>query len=145
MHKLRLSRPDDGSRAVEIWAAAVDATHHFLLPRDRLAIGEEVAEFLPQAPLVLAVDSSDRATGFLFAESGVIEALFVDPACHGQGIGHALVRHAVEALGATRLEVNEQNMGARAFYARMGFAEIGRSALEGQGRPYPLIQMKLRA
>ena len=145
MHKLRRSRPEDGSRALAIWAAAVDATHDFRLLGDRLAIGVEVAGFLPQAPLVLAVDSSDQATGFLLAASGVIEALFVDPACHGQRIGHALVRHAVEVLGATKLEVNEQNMGARAFYARMGFAETGRSALDGQGRPYPLIQMEFRA
>ena len=55
MIKLRPSRPEDGPRVVQIWAAAVDATHDFLTPEDRAAIGREVEAFLPSAPLTLAV------------------------------------------------------------------------------------------
>jgi putative acetyltransferase len=144
MTAIRLSRPEDGQRALEIWAAAVDTTHDFLSREDRLAIGDEVAGFLPGTPMVLAVDASDRPLGFMIVDEGSIEALFVDAACHGQGVGKALIRHAVEVLGARRLEVNEQNHGARAFYRRMGFVETGRNAVDSQGRPYPLITMELR-
>lgn len=145
MTLIRPSRPDDGPRVLEIWAAAVDATHDFLSPEDRRAIGEEVAGFLPGVPSLLAVDNSDRASGFMIVDGGNIEALFVDPACHGRGVGKVLVRHASDVLGARRVEVNEQNLGARAFYRRVGFVEIGRMALDGQGRPYPLIVMERRA
>jgi len=55
MISIRHSRPGDGHRAVEIWRGAVDATHDFLSPQDRLAIEEMVRGFLPEAPLWLAV------------------------------------------------------------------------------------------
>lgn len=144
MISIRPSRPTDGERALEIWASAVDATHDFLSPEDRLAIGKEVAGFLPGTPMTVAVDASDRALGFMIVDDGSIEALFVDAACHGQGVGKALIEHAIQALGAHRLEVNEQNARARGFYCRMAFAEIGRKEMDGQGRPYPLILMELR-
>ncbi|MFY8143840.1 MAG: GNAT family N-acetyltransferase, partial [Caulobacter sp.] len=50
MIRLRPSRPEDGQRVLEIWAAAVDATHDFLSAEDRAAIGREVEAFLPYAP-----------------------------------------------------------------------------------------------
>ncbi|MGV3510538.1 MAG: acetyltransferase [Novosphingobium sp.] len=145
MISIRPSRPDDGKRALEIWASAVDATHHFLTHEDRLAIGREVADFLPETQMTLAVDKSDLAMGFMIVDGGNIEALFVDAACHGQGVGKALIEHATKEFGARRLEVNEQNAGARGFYQRMGFVETGRMDVDGQGRPYPLIVMELPA
>lgn len=145
MIPIRSSRPDEGQRALEIWASAVDATHHFLSVEDRQAIGREVAGFLPTTPLTLAVDHCDRAIRFMIVDGEIIEALFIDAALHGRGIGKALVEHAIHALGARRVEVNEQNAGALCFYQRMGFVETGRMPMDGQGRPYPLIVMELRA
>jgi uncharacterized protein (DUF2384 family) len=43
------SRPEEGERVIEIRRSAVDATHAFLDPEDRLAIDEMVCCFLPQA------------------------------------------------------------------------------------------------
>lgn len=143
MISIRPSRPEDGERAVEIWASAVDATHHFLSAEDRLAIGDEVAGFLPHVPMTLAIGTDDRAVGFLIVDGESIEALFIDAAWHGKGIGKALVEHATGTLGARRVEVNEQNAGAHAFYRRMGFIETDRTDTDGQGRPYPLIVMEL--
>lgn len=72
---------------VSIWSDAVDATHHFLSTKDRIAIGHEVAAFLPDLPLILAVDEADCAVGFMALCRGQIEALFVDPAYHGMAWG----------------------------------------------------------
>src|SRR5690349_7830524 len=80
MIMIRPSRPDEGSRIIEIWRGAVDATHDFLTPEDRLAIDEMVCGFLPQAPLWLAVDENDYALAFMLIDEGHMEALFVDPA-----------------------------------------------------------------
>lgn len=142
MVRLRSSTPADGLRAVEIWAAAVDATHHFLAAVDREAIGNEVAEFLPYASLTLAIDADNRPVAFMLVAQGRLEALFVDPAHHGKGIGRIMMAQALAENPGLCVDVNAQNSGAWAFYRRMGFVETGRSALDGQGRPYPLVHLQ---
>ena len=69
--------------------------------------------------------------------------LFVDPACHGQGVGKRLMRHAIDTLGATQVDVNEQNPQAVGFYQHLGFVVTDRSRLDGDGRPFPILHMKL--
>ncbi|WP_231469509.1 acetyltransferase [Novosphingobium sp. CECT 9465] len=142
MISLRLSRPDDAARTLAVWAAAVDATHPFLTPADRVAIGDEVAAFLPHVPLLLAVDENDCAIAFMLVADGMLEALFVDPAHHGTGIGKALVSRALADNPGMSIDVNAQNGGAVQFYRRLGFVETGRSDRDGQGRAYPLVHMR---
>ncbi|MGB3425867.1 MAG: acetyltransferase [Castellaniella sp.] len=144
MIAIRTSRPADGERAVDIWRRAVDATHDFLSPRDRRAIDEMVCGFLPQAPLWLAVDAHDNPQAFMLIEAGHMQALFVDPACRGTGIGAALVRHGLALHPHMTTDVNEQNGQAVGFYEKMGFRAIGRSPVDDQGRPYPLIHLAYR-
>jgi putative acetyltransferase len=142
MTTIRKSRPDEGARAVEIWRRAVDATHDFLCPEDRKAIDDLVCDFLPKAPLWLAVDTNDYPQAFMLIDSGHMEALFVDPACRGTGIGAALVHHGLTLHPKMTTDVNEQNGRAVGFYEKMGFKRTGRSPLDGQGRPYPLIHLE---
>lgn len=142
MITIRDSRPDDGDRVIEIWRGAVDATHDFLLPEDRLALDEMVCGFLPQAPLWLAVDVKDYPLAFLLIDNGHMEALFVDPRDRGTGLGAALVRHGLALHPEMTTDVNEQNGQAVGFYEKMGFRRTGRSSLDGQGRPYPLIHLR---
>lgn len=143
MPTIRPSRPGEGERLLEIWRAAVDATHDFLSTEDRAAIEAEVAAFLPATPAWLAVDEADRPLGFMLLGEGRMEALFVDPAAHGRGVGRALVAHAAALHPGLETEVNAQNPAALGFYHRLGFAEIGRLERDGQGRPYPLIRLRL--
>lgn len=142
MTAIRMSRPNDGARAVEIWRDAVDATHDFLTREDRVALDAMVCGFLLSAPLWLAVDGNDRPLAFMLIDNGHMEALFVDPAVRGQGIGAALVRHGLALHADMTTDVNEQNAQAVGFYESMGFQRTGRSALDGQGRPYPLIHLQ---
>ena len=128
---------------VEIWRAAVDATHDFLTPEDRIAIDEEVQGFLPSTPLWVAVDETDRPIGFMLLDDDRMEALFVHSAHHHQGVGRALVGHALQLQPAITTEVNEQNAQAVGFYEHLGFVRTGRSADDGQGRPYPLVHRQL--
>ncbi|WP_373371514.1 GNAT family N-acetyltransferase [Microvirga sesbaniae] len=72
----------------------------------------------------------------------MIDALFVAPGQHGKGIGRLLVQYAREREGALTVDVNEQNEGARAFYRRLDFQELGRSERDGSGRSFLLIHMK---
>ncbi|MBY0240846.1 MAG: acetyltransferase [Burkholderiaceae bacterium] len=141
MTTIRLSRPEEGARAVEIWRCAVDATHDFLSPKDRKAIEEFVCDFLPKTVLWLAVDANDYPQALMLIDDGHMEALFVDPAVRGLGIGAALVCHGLTLYPTMTTDVNEQNGQAMGFYEKMGFKPTGRSPLDGQGRPYPLIHL----
>ncbi len=107
-----------------------------------MAIGEEVAAFLPHSPLLLACVDDGQQVAFMLVTEGSLEALFVDPLCHGSGIGKAMVRHALDLFPGLRVDVNAQNESAVGFYRRMGFIETGRSDIDGQGRSYPLIHMR---
>ncbi|PSJ40537.1 acetyltransferase [Allosphingosinicella deserti] len=141
MIAIRKSRPSDGERILEIWRNAVDSTHDFLTPEDRAALDALVSGFLPSASSWLAVDGSDHPIGFMLMDTGHMDALFVDPAVHGTGVGAALVRHGLALHPGMTTDVNEQNGRAIIFYERMGFRRIGRSARDGQGRPYPLVHL----
>jgi len=143
MIAIRPSRPGDGDRVVTIWRDAVNATHHFLTPEDRHAIDAEVQRFLPQSSLWLAIDAIDRAIGFMGLADSHMEALFIDPAFHGIGTGRRLVSHALGLHPTITTDVNEQNERAIGFYARLGFVRTGRSPIDDQGRPYPLLHMRL--
>lgn len=141
MTRIRQNRPGDGARVLQIWRAAVDATHPFLAPEDRVALGELVRDLLPTSALWLAVDGDDRPLAFMLIVGSHMEALFVDPAHHGMGIGAALVRHGLTLHPHLTTDVNEQNGQAVGFYEHLGFHRTGRSALDGQDRPYPLIHL----
>jgi putative acetyltransferase len=141
--RIRTGGPDDVPRALEIWRAAVGATHGFLTPEDRAEIDVMVAkDFLPNALLWLAVDDADRALGFLVMDGEMIDALFVDPAVHGRGIGTALLAHALTLAPHATVDASEQASNALPFYEARGFVRTGRSETDPQGRPYPLIHLR---
>ena len=144
MIRIRQSTEADGTRVLDIWRHAVDATHHFLSDDDRRTIESEVVAFLPGAPLDVAVDERDRPIGFMLLDGSHMEALFVDPAHHRAGVGRLLVEEALKRHPGLSTNVNEQNDAAARFYERLGFERCGRSELDGQGRPYPLIHLHYR-
>lgn len=140
---IRAGTPADVPRALEIWRAAVDATHGFLSGEDRSAIDHLVAEqFLPNVPLWLSVDGAGRPQGFLVMDGEMIDALFVDPVVHGCGIGTALVDHALALAPNALVDASEQASNAVPFYESRGFVRTGRSETDPQGRPYPVIHFR---
>lgn len=66
------------------------------------------------------------------APSGVIEDVVVDPRCQGQGIGRAMMRHALALCGEkgcykVALSSNLSRERAHAFYESLGFERHGYS------------------
>lgn len=136
--------PDDLPTLVEIWEAAVRATHHFLPESDLQVIKPLLRDqYFPAVQLTCARNDAGRILGFLGHADGMVEMLFVDPDNHGQGVGRRLMQHAIDELGATRVDVNEQNPQAVGFYQQLGFVVTDRSRLDGGGRPYPILHMAL--
>lgn len=139
---LRRAEERDTVRLVEVWRAAVEATHHFLTPSDVDGYSERLAaEFFPTVELVVA-ELGGRVVGFSGTTDGRLEMLFVDPTTHGRGVGTALLYRAVQAQGTIDVDVNELNPDAVAFYERRGFEQIGRSPLDSDGRPFPLLHLR---
>lgn len=67
---------------------------------------------------------------------------FVDAAFRGSGVGKTLLLYAVDSLNVRYVDVNEQNPRAVGFYTHMGFDVIGRSPIDGDGKPYPLLHLQ---
>ena len=74
---------------------------------------------------------------FAGIDGDMLEMLFVAPQARGKGVG--LVRER----GIRRVDVNEQNVQAAGFYARLGFRVTGRDATDPSGRPYPILHLSL--
>ncbi len=75
--------------------------------------------------------------------SDMIEMLFVHPDFMGKGIGKSLLTYAIRQKGMTKVDVNEQNDKAVKFYISNGFVVTGRSELDSDGRPFPILHMSL--
>jgi len=76
------------------------------------------------------------------APSGVIEDVAVDPHCQGQGIGKAMVRHALRVCGErgcykVALSSNLKRERAHAFYESLGFERHGYSFRIMPPPPHP--------
>jgi len=140
---LRDAVPDDHEALVRVWRRAVEATHDFLTVADVDGFEEQVHGILPRAAIRVACDPGDGAVvGFLGGSGGEVDMLFVDPGVHGRGAGTALLEDAAAHHPILTLDVNEQNPAARAWYRRRGFVELGRSATDADGKPFPVVHLR---
>ena len=136
----------DAPRLFEVWEAAVRATHDFLDEEAIATLVPMVRELLATfAPLYCLRDSSGAPYAFIGVADGNIEMLFVHPAHRGSGAGRTLTAFAIGTLGATKVDVNEQNGQAAGFYAHMGFRQAGRSERDPFGHPFPILHLELPA
>lgn len=132
-------------RLLEIWESAVRNTHTFLNEADICAIKPEAeAAFAQVEHLYCFVDENGIIQGFIGAEGQKIELLFVDADARGNGIGKRLLEFSVTNLHTCYVDVNEQNEQGVGFYEHMGFATMSRSGCDEQGRPFPILHLKLR-
>jgi len=141
--KIEPAVPSYFERLVAIWESSVRATHHFLQESDIAALRPLLLNaYLPNLNVVIARDETGAIHGFLGEDANRIEMLFVDDASRGKGVGSLLLRYAIDHFGANEVDVNEQNPQGIEFYQHRGFVQVGRSELDGQGNPFPLLHMR---
>lgn len=131
-------------QVLDVWERSVRATHDFL----------SIADFEEIKALVQTINFNDfgvyclvdgnKVLGFIGVAGNKVEMLFLDPAYLRKGWGTRLMHFAMHDLLATEVDVNEQNIHAVAFYLQLGFAPYERTDKDDQGKPYPLLRMRLK-
>ncbi|MBM6815872.1 GNAT family N-acetyltransferase [Olsenella uli] len=135
--------PELVERLVAVWERSVRATHAFLSDAEVAAIKPFVPQALAGVGALFVAEKDGVPVGFMGVEDGRLEMLFLDPDARGRGLGRTLLTYGIERLGVTELTVNEQNPQAVGFYEHMGFSTYRRTDLDEEGRPYPLLSMRL--
>ena len=128
---------------VAVWERSVRATHAFLSDAEVAQIKPFVPQALAGVGTLVVAEREGAPVGFMGVEGGRLEMLFLDPDVRGQGLGRMLLTYGIEHLGVTELTVNKQNPGAVGFYEHMGFVTYQCTDLDEEGRPYPLLYMRL--
>ena len=144
---VRRATADDRAGLFDIWVRSVRTTHTFVSDADIEAFMPLVRDYLAsnETEFWVLSDGTGAVMGFMGMAGPKMESLFLAPECHGRGGGRRLVEHARALQGELTVDVNEQNTAAVGFYKACGFVVEGRSELDGTGRPYPLLHMRLEA
>lgn len=125
----------DAARVAEVfWAARsgmayLPALHTY----DETAwwVGEVM---VPSSELWIA-ERHGAPVGFAALNGDRLDHLYVAPDAQGLGVGEALLAKAKRRRRSLDLRVFEQNLGARAFYARHGFIAVGGGSDNEEGLP----------
>lgn len=141
--RFRPSSSKDLDRLYEVWHASVIATHDFVTSSDLADICIQVKnDYLPNRPLLVAIDRHDQPVGFMGINGHEIESLFIHPTSRGRGLGRAFIEEASAQSPHLEVAVNAQNSQAVAFYEAVGFTAYASSPTDDDGRPYPILRMK---
>lgn len=119
--------PADAAACAAINAAWIDATDWMPRVHPPAEVARFYREHLFATCEVLVAERAGGVEGFLAVDGeGLVAALFVAEAARGRGAGSALLA-AAKARRPERLSLWTfvANTGARRFYARHGFAEVG--------------------
>ncbi|MCG6190419.1 GNAT family N-acetyltransferase [Maribellus maritimus] len=127
---------------VDVWEQSVRATHSFLKPDDFEGIKKLVSEMDFSAFDLHCLVDNHKVIGFVGVADKKVEMLFLLPGYFGQGLGKKLMNFAYTELGASEVDVNEQNTGAVAFYKKLGYEIYERADKDEQKRDYPILKMK---
>ncbi len=143
--KIDIVQKSEYETLVDLWEESVRATHHFLKEEDIHYFRPLILNtYLDAVELRCARNKQGQILGFLGVVEQNLEMLFIHPENRGMGIGKKLLDYAIIALQVEKVDVNEQNEQALGFYRNQGFEVVGRSALDGSGKPYPILHMKLK-
>ena len=128
---------------LQVWEASVRSTHHFLKEEDILFYKPQVKEqYFPATDLYIIRNKQGGIAAFMGLSEELIEMLFVHPDAQGKGYGTQLIDFALHKKHIYRVDVNEQNEKALAFYLHKGFQITRRDAVDSSGKPFPILHLE---
>ena len=129
---------------LDVWESAVRASHDFLSEDDIQFLKPIVLnDALPNLDLSGIRGECKEILGFVAVSEQAVAMLFISPNFFGKGMGKALMKYAEVTFGVNKVDVNEQNTKALGFYQSLGYVVLNRSALDAQGKPFPILHMVL--
>ena len=136
--------PENYAEMLNVWENSVRATHDFITEGDIEFFKPIIIEKAFPAVTLRCIKSNDGSIlGFVGIHDSKVEMVFILNEARGQGIGKVLLQYAIEQLGATKVDVNEQNPRAVGFYEHMGFKVVSRSPFDDMEKPFPILHMTL--
>jgi ribosomal protein S18 acetylase RimI-like enzyme len=147
---IRSGTTDDAARVAEL---LIDTRQQFMpyapSPHSAASIHAWVATVLMPSGAVVLAQIDAQVLGMMATETqdgySWITQMAVDPKNVGNGIGSALLAHAIATLRRPiRLYTFAQNSGARRFYERAGFTAIAFSSGETNEEKCPDVLYELR-
>lgn len=138
---IRLYHQHDLESLLAVWESASKIAHYFL---DKTFLLQERSAIIEQYLLIAQTwvyEEDGKVVGFISLIDNVVGGLFVKYSSQGQGIGIALMNHAVKLRGKLEVDVFELNLIGYSFYQKYGFVEVEKSIHPETG--FTLIRMIL--
>ena len=142
-HPIHHRSPQLLERLTSVWDTSVRATHPFLTEADIQEIATYVPNALRSVSNLAVIRNRGIPVGFLGVDGIRLEMMFLSPDAIGHGLGGKFLRWGIQRYGIREVCVNEQNPEALGFYVHLGFRSYKRTNLDEQGRPFPLLYLRL--
>ncbi|PEE37779.1 GNAT family N-acetyltransferase [Bacillus pseudomycoides] len=139
----RKANQKDYATILNIWEESVLATHHFLTDTDREEIKKEIPSYFQHINIQLWYKKEDLI-GFSAVNKQHLEMLFLKPNKTGKGYGKAIIYSLIKDFDIKTVDVNKDNKSATKFYINNGFFIVSETETDSSGRPYPILQLKLK-
>lgn len=136
---IRHYHTQDDEAVLQVWQAAALLAYYFMPQSFWATEREDIrTKYLPTAQ-TWVYELDGVVVGFISLLGSHVGGLFVAPEHQREGIGTRLIEHAMTLHDTLSLDVFEQNIQARRFYEKCGFAVSGESRHEATG--YTLLIM----
>lgn len=125
------------------WEVATRLAHPFMTDEFIAQERKNIAEiYMPNTDTWVA-ELEGEIKGFIALMGNEVGAIFLQPNCHGQGIGKALMDKAQEIHGNLEVEVFKENNIGRNFYSKYGFEQLEEKLHEQTGQQ--VLRLKFTA
>ena len=141
--EIRKYRQSDLDSVLESWEVATRLAHEFMTDEFIAQERRNVAEiYMPDTDTWVA-ELDGEVKGFIALMGNEVGAIFLQPDCHGKGIGKALMDQAQSLHGDLEVEVFKENAIGRNFYSKYGFEGLEEKHHEATGRQ--VLRLKFTA
>lgn len=124
MSVIRLFKPQDIAKLVELWYDASVIAHDFIEKNYWEEKKKEMTEIYIPNSETYVYEQAGQIIGFVSLLENYIAAIFVAPAQQGKGVGKALMQFVKQQRKTLTLGVYAKNINSIAFYKKQGFVVV---------------------
>ena len=119
---------EDTDAVVRVWLAAGHRAYTYIDTWQRFTLAQATEVFrtvIASSCEVWVATVDDTVAGYLALRGSYLDRLYIDPDHQRQGVGTALLEHAMRlSPDGLELHTHQKNAEARAFYHKHGFVAV---------------------